>query len=65
MESIGGNAMRPNASTKMVLITSVVLAVFSLLPVFGVLTGVLGIDSYWLMSMAFFVLVTGNLLNGV
>lgn len=60
-----GNVMRRSVTTKTIVITASILAFLSLLPVFGILVGTLDVYSYWLMSMAFFVLIMGNLLSDV
>ncbi|WP_153020163.1 hypothetical protein [Paramesorhizobium deserti] len=60
-----GNLMRRSVTTKPIVITAFILAFLSLLPVFGISVGALDVDSYWLMSMAFFVLIMGNLLSDI
>ncbi len=57
--------MELSAPTKIVFIIAIVLAVISLLPVIGIPLGTLGAYSYWVLLVAFVVLVAGNLLKGV
>ncbi|WP_407866709.1 hypothetical protein [Phyllobacterium phragmitis] len=57
--------MRSNVTTKPIVITASILAFLSILPVCGILVGALGVYSYWLMAMAFFVLIAGNLLSDI
>lgn len=56
--------MELSAPTKIVFIIAIVLAVISLLPVIGISLGTLGAYSYWLLLVAFLVLVAGNVLKG-
>ncbi|MER8373461.1 hypothetical protein [Mesorhizobium sp. M1406] len=57
--------MELSAPTKIVFILSVLLAVLSLLPVFGLLVPVIGAYSYWLLVAAFVALAAANLLKGL
>lgn len=57
--------MELSAPTKIVFIIAIVLAVISLLPVIGISLGALGAYSYWLLLVAFLVLVAGNVLKGI
>jgi len=57
--------MELSAPTKIVFIIAIVLAVISLLPVIGIPLGALGAYSYWLLLVAFVVLVAGNVLKGI
>lgn len=57
--------MQLSAPTKIVFIIAIVLAVISLLPVIGISLGALGAYSYWVLLVAFLLLVAGNVLNGL
>lgn len=57
--------MQLSAPTKIVFIIALVLAVISLLPVIGISLGALGAYSYWVLLVAFILLVAGNVLNGL
>lgn len=57
--------MQLSAPTKIVFIIAIVLAVISLLPVIGISLGALGAYSYWVLLVAFVLLVAGNVLNGL
>lgn len=57
--------MELSAPTKIVFIIAIVLAVISLLPVIGIPLGAVGAYSYWLLLVAFVVLVAGNVLKGI
>ena len=57
--------MQLSAPTKIVFILSVILAVLSLLPVFGLLVPVIGAYSYWLLVVAYVVLAAASLLKGL
>ena len=57
--------MELGAPTRIVFILSIIVAILSLLPVFGIFVPLIGAYSYWLMAAAFGVLVAGNLLTGL
>lgn len=57
--------MELSAPTRIVFFIAIVLAVISLLPVIGIPLGALGAYSYWLLLVAFVVLVAGNVLKGL
>jgi hypothetical protein len=57
--------MTLSAPTKAIFALAVLLALISLLPVIGIAAGILGAYSYWIMLVAFIVLVAGNLMSGI
>lgn len=57
--------MNLNAPKKITFFIAIILAVVSLLPLAGVAVALLGAYSYWILLVAFIILVAGNLLKGI